>query len=431
MLGISYTVASLLHYYGGPCLHITNPRDFYALRIAATFPNIVALPILIFPTLCEYSVVYEGFGSSADTGTIDISEMRQTCEDQATTMIFCYFFSWSLAFWSTGYPQLMQAANMKTDTVATTTVANTATTDQALASASATPDTGTIIMNENDTQPASHDDTEDHAAADDESNNTRFPFAKVFWNGLKQTATSPGFIAMVAGFLTACVPPLQQALFDAGGALRFLGAALESLGQASSPISTMVVAASMVPIPVAPEPPVRREEIEVTEIRSTNDGVVGSEPSHNELHEPPQNEQEDHEPAENPIMSDPSFGPYQRRQQPHEQQQKQPYRRRLSHAVSVNSRRLLHAATRSTPEMRRLHVWFVLSRLVLSPALVVGAIIGLDCGTNVLSGVPPLAKLVVIVNSSLPGALVVVVLLKSNPGLAETAAAVAKGKCIP
>jgi hypothetical protein len=79
--------------------------------------------------------------------------------------------------------------------------------------------------------------------------------------------------------------------------------------------------------------------------------------------------------------------------------------------------------------MRRLHVWFVLSRLVLSPALVVGAIVGLDCGTNVLSSVPPLAKLVVIVNASLPGALVVVVLLKSNPDLAETAAAVAKGKC--
>jgi hypothetical protein len=58
VLGISYTTASLLHYYGVPCVRITNPRDFYALRISATFPNIVALPILIFLTLCEYSVVY-------------------------------------------------------------------------------------------------------------------------------------------------------------------------------------------------------------------------------------------------------------------------------------------------------------------------------------------------------------------------------------
>jgi predicted permease len=421
VLGVSYTSASLLHYYGGPCLHITNPRDFYALRISATFPNIVALPILIFPTLCEYSVVYEAFGSPADTGatTIDVSELQQSCEDQATTMIFCYFFSWSLAFWSFGHPQLMQAANMKTETVATTTNQSPISIDASAPVASASPDTDTVpehCKNENDmedqdSQPASHDDIGDHTA--EESSNDRFSFAKVLWNALKQTATSPGFIAMVAGFLTACVPPLQGALFDPGGALRFLGAALEALGQASSPISTIVVAASMVPLPVTPEPPVSREEV--------------VESSCNELHESPQNAQEDQEPAENPIMSDPNFGPYQRRPHPHDQ----PYRRRLSRAVSASSRRLYQAATRSTPEMRRLHVWFVLSRLVLSPALVVAGILGLDCGTNVLSSVPPLAKLVVIVNASLPGALVVVVLLKSNPDLAETAAAVAKGKCIP
>jgi hypothetical protein len=42
--------------------------------------------------------------------------------------------------------------------------------------------------------------------------------------------------------LIACVPLLQGALFDAGGALR-----RPKLGQVT--ISTMVVAASMVPIP--------------------------------------------------------------------------------------------------------------------------------------------------------------------------------------
>jgi hypothetical protein len=438
VLGVSYTVSTVLHTYGGPLgLHIANPRDFYALRISATFPNIVALPILIFPTLCEYGVVYEGFGSpsSADTDTMDmdmdisVSELQQTCEDRATTMIFCYFFSWSLAFWSFGYPQLMQAAHMKPSGAAVATTPNIATTDQprstsrgASASvASASPDTDTIPEHsetENDIQPASHDDTsgEQHAHDESKKDHASFAFAKVLWNALKQTITSPGFLAMMAGLLTACVPPLQAALFDAGGALRFLGSALESLGQASSPISTMVVAASMVPMPVAPEPPVSREQIDDTAL---------VESSCNELHEPTQNVPEDPEPpVENPIMSDPNFGPYQP-PPPHEHQQ-QPYRRRLSRAVGASSRRLLQAATRSTPEMRRLHVWFVLSRLVLSPALVVATIVGLDCGTNVLSSVPPLAKLVVIVNAALPGALVVVVLLKSNPDLAETAAAVAK-----
>jgi predicted permease len=449
VLGISYCTASLLHYYGGPCLHISNPRDFYALRISATFPNIVALPILIFPTLCEYSVVYNGFGSSSSTtndsidiDAIDVSQLQQSCEDQATTMIFCYFFSWSLAFWSVGHPQLMQAAHMKANTSATTTTTATDTVPEHCRN-----ENENEMEEEQATQPASHDDSGDHAAAAspderDSHKDRRFAsFARVLWNALKQTVTSAGFLAMVAGFLTACVPPLQRALFDPGGALRFLGAALESLGQASSPISTMVVAASMVPVPVItpePESAAARASREEVDIDATAEMRVESESSGNEWHEPPlqQNtntnapEDPDEEPDENPIMSDPNFGPYQRRQPPHDaQEQKQPYRRRLSRAVSRSSIRILQAATRSTPEMRRLHVWFVLSRLVLSPALVVGAIVGLDCGTSVLSSVPPLAKLVVIVNASLPGALVVVVLLKSNPDLAETAAAVAKGTC--
>jgi hypothetical protein len=358
--------------------------------------------------------------------TIDVSQLQQSCEDQATTMIFCYFFGWSLAFWSVGHPQLMQAANMKTDTSASAVAVAAMNTNTNTTTTSPDRDTDTDTehyQNENDTA----------ITADDERDSNKdhvFSFAKALCNALKQTVTSTGSIAMVAGFLTACVPPLQDAVFDAGGALRFLGAALESLGQASSPISTMVVAASMVPIPVVtPEPAadaaavrVRREEIEMT----SSGNEWNKTPQHTNALEDQDREQSD----ENPIMSDPNFGPHQPRQQPpNDEQQKQPYRRRLCRAVTRRSIRILQAATRSTPEMRRLHVWFVLSRLVLSPAFVVGAIVGLDCGTNVLSSVPPLAKLVVIVNASLPGALVVVVLLKSNPDLAETAAAVAKGKC--
>jgi hypothetical protein len=75
-------------------------------------------------------VVYEGFGSPspADTDSMDmdisVSELQQTGEDRATTMIFCYFFSWSLAFWSFGYPQLMNAANMKPSGAAVATTTN-------------------------------------------------------------------------------------------------------------------------------------------------------------------------------------------------------------------------------------------------------------------------------------------------------------------
>jgi hypothetical protein len=82
---------------------------------------------------------------------------------------------------------------------------------------------------------------------------------------------------------------------------------------------------------------------------------------------------------------------------------------------------------RSTPEMRRLHLWFNISRLLVTPAVIVGLILAFDCtSSGVLNNVPNLAKLVIIVNSALPGALIVVVLLKSNDECADTAAAVSK-----
>jgi hypothetical protein len=149
---------------------------------------------------------------------------------------------------------------------------------------------------------------------------------------------------------------------------------------------------------------------------------------------------------DNPIMSDPNFGPAtaaaRRRRGRHARLQ------RLSRSVrrgsadmiqslrvssrqpSTNTRTSLPSNGSESNNRRgtgRLLLWFVLSRLFVGPALVVGTIVGLDCGgTSFLQGVPNLAKLVVIVNSCLPGALIVVVLLKSNPSLSESATAVAQ-----
>ena len=57
VLGVSYLVATFLHW----CIPLSDYQDFRALRISATFPNIVALPILIFPALCEFPAVHEGY----------------------------------------------------------------------------------------------------------------------------------------------------------------------------------------------------------------------------------------------------------------------------------------------------------------------------------------------------------------------------------
>ena len=118
VLSVSYIVATLLK----RCFPGTmNLRDFQALRIAATFPNIVALPILIFPSLCEFSVVYEGYFASSSSDSS--ADLQRECMAQSTTMIFCYFFAWSLAFWTFGNPQLMKAAH-STNTNAETTSNN-------------------------------------------------------------------------------------------------------------------------------------------------------------------------------------------------------------------------------------------------------------------------------------------------------------------
>ena len=199
---------------------------------------------------------------------------------------------------------------------------------------------------------------------------------------------------MILGFITGCIPFLQQALFSQGGALRFIGAAIDTMGTASSSISTIVVAASLVPNNVA-----------------VADGVANSEDDRVAA------ESQVPDPAvtlESPIMSDPNFGPRRRASI-----------RNVTSVVRRRSSMLLESIRRSDRDMIRLHVWFFLSRLILAPAVVSGGIAALDCA-GALGAVSNLSKLVMIINSALPGALIVVVLLKSQPALSESAAVVAK-----
>ncbi len=403
-MGVSYLVATLMRCIVG----ITHNHDFQALRVAATFPNIVALPILIFPSLCEFPVVYEGYVVDAETQ--DSAYLQRQCVAQSTTMIFCYFFSWSFIFWSFGNRQLMQAASKRNEEIHTINeeLANDipATKDVELEDQGCgkSVETGeTTYRGKDDASEERHSSEEEPIEARNENTivttvvtsleeqEQQLSMMQSICSALKQTVTSAGFIAMMAAFVTACIPPLQKALFEAGEPLRFLGSALETLGIASSPISTMVVAASLVPPrPHCPE--------QSSEYEEQLNNIVD----------------------ENPGMSDPNFGPYRRR--PQRSSRFQNFRRSFRNG----SMRVIQAVPRSTPEMIRLHVWFCLSRLVLTPAVIVGLILALDCNGNLLSGVPNLAKLVIIVNSALPGALIVIVLLKSKDEMAETAAAVAK-----
>ena len=435
VLGTSFLTATLLGYI----IKIDNPIDFASLRVSVTFPNIVGLPILIFPSLCEFEVVYKGFTTLGDDATID--EMRDECTDQSNTMIFCYFFMWSFLFWSVGHRSLMDAANKRRK--------------ESLNASSGGQDNNS---NNND------DD-------DDDEEEESVSLLMSFWRGLKRTFTSPGLIAMSIGFTVACIPPLQRALFTPGGALRFFGAASETLGLASSPIATMVVAASLVSSHREQEKPkdeaeddqpnkrgitvhqdnggvettdtalgvevdIDHDEIGVSdesdngleqnvpvskdaneslvprsrEVLSGDDTASGSHATASSLSKPKQSTDE-------PVfMSDPNFGPWQRRRSSV---------MKVGRAIRRSSSAFIQKMRRTPPEMKKLHAWFILSRLFISPALVCAAIAGMECG-GLLTDVPSLAKLVVIINAALPGALIVVVLLKANSTLSESAAVVAK-----
>jgi auxin efflux carrier family protein len=403
VLSISFGTATLL----GRILPISNASDFNALRIAATFPNIVALPILIFPSLCEYQVVYEAFGEGDDR-----AEQYQQCVAKSNTMIFCYFFGWSFLFWSFGHPALMSAAKKKSqlhtnkDEQSTTTLGTTNHGHEKQSTAFPID-----VAQNQDTSPQQGRDSN---KADDESASDENGVLEHIKRAVLQVFASPPFIAMVVAFAVGCISPIRDLFFSPGGALRFIGAAAESLGQASSPMSTIVVAASLAcpqthahdeTEPAVEKP--RNEDIEDAELcNQVKDADASSE-------EPNPDRVEE----ESPVMSDPNFGPLQlrRRSSIH----------RFGASLQRGSMRALQKVKRTAPEERRLHLWFSLSRLVLSPALVVLAIVGLDC-SGVLGSVPDLAKLVLIVNAAVPGALIVVVLLKSNPDLHETASVVAK-----
>lgn len=62
--------------------------DVGALNVAATFPNIVALPILIFPSLCEFEAVSKGYASDR---TLEAAELIDRCIAESNTVRFGLF----------------------------------------------------------------------------------------------------------------------------------------------------------------------------------------------------------------------------------------------------------------------------------------------------------------------------------------------------
>lgn len=157
------------------------------------------------------------------------------------------------------------------------------------------------------------------------------------------------FLGMICGF----IPPVQEALFDPSGPLRFLGSAVQTMGKAAPPITTMVVAASLVP----PSPVTSASHGTLEVSNGATSGIEDQSPS-------------------------------------------LPLKQRLAQCA-----KRLTKLPRPTPEMLRVHVWFSLCRLILAPAVVVAIMMAMEC-SGAMANVPGLSKLVVIINAAVPGSFV-------------------------
>ena len=184
----------------GTALGMRKQKSFVPLCVASTFPNIVVLPLIVFPTLCEYEVVHDLIKEDVMDDTDDNVDIFGFCQNQVNAIVFTYFFGFCVVFWSVGYKVLtslknryIEEENIEQSPLGYSMVANYDSSEQLIPS----------ILSR------------------------RLNSMKEM---LKSIFTAPGFISLMCGCVISCIPPLQRALFDFGGSVRVVGSALESIG---------------------------------------------------------------------------------------------------------------------------------------------------------------------------------------------------------
>ena len=376
MLLISYTVTVFLGY----CFRMQREIYFTPLCIASTFANIVALPIIIFPTLCEYGVVQDLVREDIDVDGFSEGEdsLMDVCNKQANAVVFTYFFGVSIVFWSIGHRTLR---------LCKVNVPSRRVNEERRDESEESNDITCTGLDGNSTILASTSS----GIIDFVQTKLKSIFIRTR-DAFLDIVKSPAVIAMILGFITACIPPLQTALFDDGGSLRVIGSALESLSSAGTTFATIVVAASLVEVKdfqgYDGEVTSRNRRLRRSVKRSSfGDRTDEEMRTHEEIYGDKRKEEKELRPLERKT----SISNYLR---------------------SIQVERL------------KIHIWHVTSRLIVTPGLVFLVLLRLDC-IGWLNTVPNIAKLVLLINSAVPGALVVVVILKAE-GLTNEAEAVSK-----
>lgn len=399
-----------------PCFAMQRETYFIPLCIASTFPNIVAFPIIIFPILCEYEVVQDlvkedvmdDNGGGVEEVDLDEKILLEVCLKQTNAIVFTYFFGFSLVLWSFGHRTLVNLRKTEIIDLHDTTIMST----------SRQHSGGLLVRG---------------------SIAVRHSASKIR-DVSKEVFTSSGFVALMLGFITVCIGPLQRALFEVGGSLRVVGSALESLASAATTFATIIVAASLI----------KKEENTETdddrklehEDKQANDRTEELKTCTDE-DDRIVSQEKNSDDKEELLMASSSKLPCidsnsmsiikedanrenqdnfedERGQEDNDENNSHGHEKEDDRKVAFDG--CLNCLRSIPRKTMKIYIWQIMARLFVTPGIVFFLLIRLDC-SGLIDSIPNIAKLVLLLNSSAPGALVVVVILKAN-GLAEEADAV-------
>lgn len=386
IISISYITTVLLGYM----FRLQKERFFIPLCVAGTFPNIVALPIIIYPTLCEYPALQEIikdhlFKSYISNHTIDQQQqdyddlfitteynLKEECQVMTDAIVFSYFFGFSILFWSIGHRSL-------------------------------------VSYRTNDATNTETEDMETYQCTRRMINKCMKVGRKVIkaiWDIFK----SPGFALLILGFITACIPPLQDALFQDAGVLRVFGSTLDSLAKAGGTFATIVVAASL-----ASKSPRGMESNQESSVVNVEESLEMGRPRSEENQNSGEILQDKSDDIGAVIITKKaSVAPIDR--VPRSSVLGRMYRYSI-----VNFARSIQIVDHVS---LKIHFWQCISRLVITPTVVFVILLKMEC-SGVVPSINAVCKIVLLINSSCPGALVAVVILKAQ-GYTDAASAVSK-----
>ena len=430
VIALSFVIATMTERL--PFFRVEHRVDFDALRIACSFPNVVAIPVLVFPSLCEYEIVWRVFvpkdGVQDELTRNPITE----CSNTMNAMTFSYFFAWLFSFFLLGNQALISAGKRKRqEEEAGRRGAQSRCADDSVAGneediegtmRSNGPPIGDPSFDNDSDESAEFSNEPPHGLADDHTKhvlentaeNTKNA-AKTFLVALKRAILSPGSIALWAGLITALIAPLQAALFAPGGALRFAGSAIESLAAALPSVATMITAASL----IVPPDPIIANDTRGDPADESGDKKKRKWASFWPISWLKQD-------CGTNAVYDPNYADINA---PEREEERASERQRRRSSLARMRQASIRLGSQSLVVMRsptvKMHLWFNVTRLIITPAIVCGILIGLDCGTSLFDTVPHLSKLVVLMNSSIPPAMLVVLSLKSE-GMTESASVVSK-----